>query len=382
MLRRLPQLVHISARELRARGGRSLLACLSLIIGIIAVIFVQATAGVAKAELIHLAELRQGRDGSAAITLTGDPVNNDVARRLIARPAAGADVALFASDVGAVVVGGAAPVPVVAYDGDVAAVRPFDLMRGNWPEPTATGSPVVLNRRAAEQLADIGTLSWKAAKGDIARRARVVAVVDDGEQDARAYVHRSMVAAQSGTVPTATLHLLARVPSGVAAESTAWLDWHVSAAGLPAHSKVTAVNVREGVDGQLQVVTAAFLGVGLIMLLVGVLGVLNIGLATLKERADELALRRSLGATKADVLILVLSESVLIGCAGALLAIAIALAAYHPLVAAAIGHGRSVPFPVDAAVYGIVVGGLAGAAGGIVPAMRAARLPIAAVMRA
>src|SRR4051812_22522394 len=151
MVRRLPQLVAISARELRARGGRSILACLSLVIGVIAVIFVQATAGVAKAELIHLAELRQGRDGSAMATLAGDPLGSKAARRMASNSATGADVAVFMSDSGAVVVGGPMSVPVVAYDGNVLALRPFDVLEGDWPKPAATGSPLVLNRQASEQ---------------------------------------------------------------------------------------------------------------------------------------------------------------------------------------------------------------------------------------
>ncbi|MFI1196888.1 ABC transporter permease [Micromonospora sp. NPDC020750] len=372
----------MSARELRARGGRALLACLSLVIGIIAVIFVQATAGVARAELIHLAELREGRDGSAAVAVSGDALGSQTSRLLASKSNAGADVALFVSDSGAVLTSGPSAIPIIAFEGDVMAVRPFDLIAGQWPAATTAGAAIIVNKVAWEQIAGRSGLVWRTGKGDLARHTPVTAVIDDGEQDPRAYLPWRELAAHAQPVAESSVRVLARVPSGDAAQSVEWLRWHATVDQLPIQGTIEPVNAAAGVDDQLRVVTAAFLGVGLIMLLVGVLGVLNIGLATLKERADELALRRSLGATKGDIMVLVLAESVLIGCVGSLAAVLLAVAMYRPLVAAALSGSTDVPFPLSAAVYGVVVGALAGAAGGLIPALRAARTPIAAVMRA
>ncbi len=142
------------------------------------------------------------------------------------------------------------------------------------------------------------------------------------------------------------------------------------------------INVINEIDATLGIVEAAFFGVGIIMLLVGAMGVLNIGLATLKERSDELALRRSLGATKFDVAVLVLAESIIIGIAGSFIAICISLAAYTPIMTATIKDQTTAPFPIAAAGLGIVAGIIAGACGGIVPAWKSANMPIASVMRA
>ncbi|MCX5380338.1 ABC transporter permease [Streptomyces sp. NBC_00091] len=121
---------------------------------------------------------------------------------------------------------------------------------------------------------------------------------------------------------------------------------------------------------------------GSVTLAVGILGVLNIGLATVKERAEELALRRSLGATESDIAYLVLAESVLTGLAGALLSTALAVALFHPITALVSEDSGAVSFPVGAAATGIAAGTLAGLLGGITPAIRASRQPLAAVMRA
>jgi putative ABC transport system permease protein len=93
----------------------------------------------------------------------------------------------------------------------------------------------------------------------------------------------------------------------------------------------------------LATVRLTFLLVAAVALVVGALGILNIGLVALRERVEEIALRRATGALALQIGLSVLAESVLAA-----------------LTAAC----------------------LAGFAGGLIPAVRAARMDIANVMRA
>jgi putative ABC transport system permease protein len=128
-----------------------------------------------------------------------------------------------------------------------------------------------------------------------------------------------------------------------------------------------------------------FLGVSILVLLIGSAGILNVGLATVGERIEEFALRRAVGTPRLLLAGIVLAETLLTGLLTAMAAIGAGVAGLavasrlfgdrHPLLA-------DVAFPWEAGVAGVAAGLIAGVLGGLVPAARAARIPIATVMRA
>ncbi|MFC6881962.1 MULTISPECIES: ABC transporter permease [Actinomadura] len=123
--------------------------------------------------------------------------------------------------------------------------------------------------------------------------------------------------------------------------------------------------------------TGLLLGLGAVALLVGGVGVANTMVISVLERRREIGLRRSLGATRGQVRVQFLAESLLLsafgGGAGALLGSAVTV-----VFALARGWPPVVP---PWALAGAVAATLAiGAAAGLYPAMRAARLaPTAAL---
>jgi putative ABC transport system permease protein len=114
-----------------------------------------------------------------------------------------------------------------------------------------------------------------------------------------------------------------------------------------------------------------FLGLGAIALLVGAVGVANIMVISVLERRQEIGLRRALGATKGQIRVQFLAEATLLaalgGAAGVILG-ALSTAVY------AHAKGWAIIIPPEAWAGGLAAAVLIGAAAGLLPAIRAARL--------
>jgi putative ABC transport system permease protein len=114
-----------------------------------------------------------------------------------------------------------------------------------------------------------------------------------------------------------------------------------------------------------------FLGLGSVALLVGAVGVANIMIISVLERRQEIGLRRALGATRGQIRAQFLAEAVLLalagGTAGVILGV-ISTAVY------AHAKGWAIVIPSEAWAGGLGAALLIGAAAGLLPAIRAARL--------
>jgi putative ABC transport system permease protein len=124
--------------------------------------------------------------------------------------------------------------------------------------------------------------------------------------------------------------------------------------------------------------TALFLGLGAVALLVGGVGIANVMVISVLERRPEVGLRRALGATRVHIGIQFLGESVLLSVLGGAAGIALGAAA---TAAYAATQGWSVVLPISSVAGGVAIALLLGALAGLYPAARAARLAPAAALR-
>jgi putative ABC transport system permease protein len=114
-----------------------------------------------------------------------------------------------------------------------------------------------------------------------------------------------------------------------------------------------------------------FLGLGAVALLVGAIGVANIMVISVLERRSEIGLRRALGATKGHIRVQFLAEAILLSLTGGIAGIAAGAAA---VAIYAHAKGWATVIPPLAWAGGLAAAILIGAAAGLLPALRAARL--------
>ncbi|HLL66510.1 MAG TPA: FtsX-like permease family protein [Micromonosporaceae bacterium] len=423
----------IGMQGIRARKLRTLLSLMSLFLGVLAVVTVQAAAEIAERALLANADLTMGRDGTRQIylspsvraaaviheTLHGsadgvalttmnavigepgvEPVNPGGAPFEVGDRGYAVECDPFGNCGSMMGDGGQADRPpgkaielrVVAMTSDVRQFKPFRTTAGTWLDFASSPSlspRLVLNKEAAKGFAMHRVPAEMRFDGATAHPTpRIVGVVDDGSGEPKAYTRTDEM---QNWLPPQGLDGQSRegvevllTPASTDLERT--LRSRLVAVGTPAdHIHVHTVNSREGMARELTLMRWIFLGMASLVLLIGVAGILNVGLATVGERVEEFALRRAVGTSRLLLAGIVLAETLLTGLLTAAAAIGVGVVGLK-LASAVIG-GRdpslaNLDFPWQAGVAGVIAGLAAGLLGGLIPAIRAARIPIATVMRA
>ncbi|QUQ68892.1 ABC transporter permease [Kutzneria sp. CA-103260] len=416
----------IGLQGIRSRKLRTLLSMVSLFLGVLAVVAVQAGSQVAEQAALGNIELIEGVDGTQQMYLP----QNDKAPAVVLDALRGRQHAVAVSGAHAVIgepnvtpinkgggpidepfsggyycsgygpcgpdqdvaqgpPGKAIELGLNAMTGDVRQFQPYRLQSGQWLDftsPPSLAPRIVLNTKAAAAFQRYRIPAQMHITGGANDPTpQIIGVVDDGGYAPTAYVRYDELANWLPTNGNTQLRVLMS-PAETALQQT--LKARLVAAGVPADQiNVRPINSKEHVAEQLAVMRWIFLGMAALVLLIGVAGILNVGLATVGERVEEFALRRALGTPRLLLAGIVLAETLLTGLFTSALAIGAGVLGLR--VAGMLLGSRSqfaflhdLAFPWQAGVAGVAAGLIAGLLGGFVPALRAARIPIATVMRA
>ena len=419
----------IGGQGIRARKLRTFLSMISLFLGVLGVVAAQAGQVIAHRALVASTELQMGVDGTQQIYVqssenTGEIVMDTIAGRDDAVALMGTNAIIGEPDVRPVNEGGAPldgsgggwgptmscdaegncvdpnegkpsgqaiELRVMALTGDVRQFRPLRLESGQWLD--FGGAPsmaprLVLNEAAAKGFAMYNVPAEMRFQGATANSTpRFTGVVDDGNSNPQAYV-RSDELLNWMPVDVLTNPMFGTPEVLAAPTATEFVDTlrkKIEALGDQNTLYINTISAEDMMPGEIQMMRWVFLGVSILVLLIGSAGILNVGLATVGERIEEFALRRAVGTPRLLLAGIVLAETLLTGLLTAMAAIGagiVGLAAAGRLFGDRQPMLQNVTFPWEAGVAGVAAGLIAGVLGGLVPAARAARIPIATVMRA
>ncbi|GAA4257114.1 ABC transporter permease [Dactylosporangium darangshiense] len=448
----------IGLQGIRARKMRTFLSMISLFLGVLAVVTVQAAAETARTLQLADIELHLGKDGTRTIyvppigqamdvtreTLQGQqgvaasytmqaiigepkvkPINPGAsplehpemygggygpnARYEIRCDDTGNCRPVPVDESGAAPPGAAIEVMLVAMVNDVRQFRPYRPVSGTWLD--FSGQPsysprIVINKAAAVGFNRYRIPAEMRIDGATANPTpRIIGVIDDGNEQPMAYARADEIGNWLAPAEPAGATVQQAVDGGspkemyissgpglevmfspTAGETESLLIRKLVAAGVPREAlNVNVVDARKNIEQELKILRWIFLGMAGLVLLIGVAGILNVGLATVGERVEEFALRRAVGTPRVLLAGIVLAETLLTGLLTAAAAIGVAAAALDVgirILGDRVPQLQDMGFPWQAGVAGVIAGLVAGLLGGSIPAMRAARIPIATVMRA
>ncbi|MDX3662058.1 ABC transporter permease [Streptomyces sp. ID05-26A] len=431
----------IGGQGIRARKLRTFLSMVSLFLGVLAVVAVQAGSEIAERAMLTDVELQSGKDGTVRGYVPGEKgapaiVESTLKGRTDAVAMISSNAIIGEPGVRPINEGGmpfeyagqgrsysgpmmicdsngtcqeqkqpekkpdgqAIEVNMVALTGDIRPFKPFRPVSGSWLEFASAPSlapRIVLNEEAAKGLRQYrvpGEMTIEGATHHVT--PQIIGVVQDGDMQPRVYMRLDelrtwMPSATETTNPNqfrgggTSLDLFMQPGTD---DLQQLIKAKLVGAGIPQDQmQFQTVKSKERMESELRIMRLIFLGMAFLVLLIGVAGILNVGLATVGERVEEFALRRAVGMSRLLLAGIVLAETLLTGLLTAALAIGAGAAG---LQVALMMFGSRFPslagttFPWEAGVAGVIAGLIAGVLGGLIPAIRAAQIPIATVMRA
>lgn len=385
-----------AVRDLRRHKLRSLLSGISMLVGVVALVAASAAGAIASDMLVAHEEQKNSRaiTYGASFNVPMDAtmhMSESVYERLIA--ASGATTGVVVSTTTDVFVGdplgeSRTVFPIEWTLGDLNEVRRLPVVDGVLPVGTQQYPPVLsLNEAAAQRLqAGPGSVLFLATTmTNQPTQFSVSAVVADGSQEPQGYAPMmtlgSLVTAASGA---ASVQLRVTNEQVSEVQAARLISDAVADAGLADSVEVRRVDTTWQVLDQVRLLEAIFTAASLVLLGIAAIALINVGLASIGDRARELTVRRALGATRAEVFLLVTGATVAASVPVALLGTGIALIGVQLIIPAWLPAGAAIAapaFPWYSLVIGISAALVTAFLGALAPAVRATRLDIALALR-
>jgi putative ABC transport system permease protein len=386
--------VRVASVGLRTRRLRAALSALGVAIGIAAMVAVLGISDSSKAGLVeelnqlgtNLLTVQPGQnffgqnaqlpEAADRAVLGLETVRNAAAVTTVSSATVRASSFIEAAETSGISVDAADLGLLATLGGKVAQGRFLDAARQRYPI-------VVLGAVAAERLGvDALTASGRPVKVDIggtwfAVGGVLAPLALAPEIDRAALIGYPIAHALFGTSRNATTLYVRADPEHV--NKAASLLPATADPQNPEQTQISrpssALQARAAAQSTL---TALFLGLGAVALLVGGVGIANVMVISVLERRPEIGLRRALGATRAHIGVQFLGESVLLSLLGGAAGIGLGSAA---TAVYAHSQGWILVVPLLAVGGSVAIAIALGAVAGLYPAARAARLAPASALR-
>ncbi|WP_285731475.1 ABC transporter permease [Nocardiopsis sp. ATB16-24] len=400
----------------RANIARTILSCAGIVVGVGALIMVVSAGDFGQKFATAYGEANAGLPATLHVTVEGRLTDRSALEEDLVR-AGGRDLSIYQnpsktpmlrsgdqvfSDVG-----------FLGVDPSLGDIRRMHLAEGRWftEADLESRAPVlVVNRTLADELGDLTQIQ---VGSDRWLDVRVVGVLEstaldftwysaymlrapaseellfgtsvdtEDEEDPYVLTRTSQNSYQVRIDPTDPA---AHDPFGeIFAERLATTSWRW---GIESVDDIWVYRTDYGdeVDAVITYLSLGLAGIAVITLGTGLLGVLNVGLVTVRERRRELATYRALGASRFTLFVAVVMEAVVVSLVAGLIALfgcwAVVTAAgvvTERLVS--LPPGVSLGIPVSAVLIGLGSAALVGLLAGVIPAIRALRASVVAGLR-
>ena len=392
--------LRVASVGLRARPLRAALSALGIAIGTAAIVGVLGLSASSRAGLLAeidrlgtnllTVEAGQNLTGGAAKLPREAPARITLLDniQLVAHTALMQQEKVYRSSL--IPIGNTGGLQVRATSLNLLPVLGTGLARGNWfNEGTARLPVAVLGSAAARQLGIDRVYSdqriwlggqWFNVAG-ILQPSALAPDIDDsalvGYPTAEKYLgYVSMVRGEENTGPPSMIYVRTATGHEAAVQSLLAQTANPQAPyEVDVSQPSDVLTARAAAAGAFD---SLFLGLGVVALIVGAVGVANIMIISVLERRSEIGLRRALGATKSQIRTQFLAESILLAVIGGIVGV---LAGAAATAVYASSKSWAVVIPVEAWTGGIASAILIGAFAGLIPAVRASRMPPTVALR-
>lgn len=386
-------------RDIRAQWVRYLLSGITMLVGVLGVAAVSVTDSVAADMLVAQQEQLNGREATYINSIEvneGDPGEISQLYRALTARIGPRDVSVVLSTTTTMQVETAIDRANNAPGQSLMIIWAMGNLDGVQRLPTIAGRPLTqstfppelaLNQPAASRLGQ--GLDSRFALADDLRPAGAQfatgAVVADGQSESRAYGNLDDLIAffpeALGSIP---LQVRVSGPTLDLQTATALLRDTTKRLDMPLGEDTHRVDTVQSVRDQVAFLANVFAACAILVLIIATIGIANVGVASVVERAREFVVRRAIGARRRDIFAQVMFASLGVGVVTAIVATGLEVVAVYAVLPHFIPPSSSIeapPFPVWACLLGLLAALATSALGAALPAIRATRLEVALALR-